>query len=74
MTPMTSNQLNVAHDDAGMRAARSSACSRAFHGAAPARVRTVSRFVVTGEDESHIELRAAMVLVEYKRTHPRSGR
>jgi 3-phenylpropionate/cinnamic acid dioxygenase small subunit len=29
-------------------------------------VRTVSRFVVTGEDESHIELRAAMVLVEYK--------
>jgi hypothetical protein len=24
------NQLNVAHDDAGMRAARSSACSRAF--------------------------------------------
>jgi 3-phenylpropionate/cinnamic acid dioxygenase small subunit len=63
------NQLNVAHDDAEMRAARVKRLLSGFSmsAAPPARtVRTVSRFVVTGEDESHIELRAAMVLVEYK--------
>jgi 3-phenylpropionate/cinnamic acid dioxygenase small subunit len=63
------NQLNVAHDDAQMRKARVKRLLSGFSmsAAPPARtVRTVSRFVVTGEDESHIELRAAMVLVEYK--------
>lgn len=63
------NQLNVAHDDAEMRKARVKRLLSGFSmsAAPPARtVRTVSRFVVTGKGESHIELRAAMVLVEYK--------
>jgi 3-phenylpropionate/cinnamic acid dioxygenase small subunit len=46
------NQLNVAHDDAGMRAARVKRLLSGFSmsAAPPARtVRTVSRFVVTGK-------------------------
>lgn len=63
------NQLNVAHDDAVMRAARVKRLLSGFSmsAAPPARtVRTVSRFVVTGEEAEAIEIRAAMVLVEYK--------
>lgn len=63
------NQLNVAHDDAVMRAARVKRLLSGFSmsAAPPARtVRTVSRFVVTGEEAHAIEVRAAMVLVEYK--------
>lgn len=63
------NQLNVAHDDAAMREARVKRLLSGFSmsAAPPARtVRTVSRFVVTGEQADAIELRAAMVLVEYK--------
>ena len=63
------NQLNVAHDDAGMRAARVKRLLSGFSmsAAPPARtVRTVSRFVVTDESEDNMTLRAAMVLVEYK--------
>lgn len=63
------NQLNVAHDDAVMREARAKRLLSGFSmsAAPPARtVRTVSRFVVTSEDAHAIELRAAMVLVEYK--------
>jgi 3-phenylpropionate/cinnamic acid dioxygenase small subunit len=63
------NQLNVAHDDAVMRAARAKRLLSGFSmsAAPPARtVRTVSRFVVTDEGADSIELRAAMVLVEYK--------
>ena len=63
------NQLNVAHDDAVMRAARVKRLLSGFSmsAAPPARtVRTISRFVVTRQDEASIALRAAMVLVEYK--------
>ncbi|WP_068095096.1 aromatic-ring-hydroxylating dioxygenase subunit beta [Novosphingobium rosa] len=63
------NQLNVAHDDAAMREARVKRLLSGFSmsAAPPARtVRTISRFVVTGEQADAIELRAAMVLVEYK--------
>lgn len=63
------NQLNVAHDDSEMRQARVKRLLSGFSmsAAPPARtVRTVSRFVVTDEASDAIELRAAMVLVEYK--------
>jgi 3-phenylpropionate/cinnamic acid dioxygenase small subunit len=63
------NQLNVVHDNATMRAARVKRLTSGFSmsSAPPARtVRTVSRFVVTDEAADMIELRAAMVLVEYK--------
>jgi 3-phenylpropionate/cinnamic acid dioxygenase small subunit len=63
------NQLNVAHDDEEMRQARVKRLLSGFSmsAAPPARtVRTISRFVVTGEGEGRIDLRAAMVLVEYK--------
>ncbi len=63
------NQLNVVHDDEEMRKARVKRLLSGFSmsAAPPARtVRTVSRFVVTGEGGHSIDLRAAMVLVEYK--------
>ncbi|HWU01468.1 MAG TPA: aromatic-ring-hydroxylating dioxygenase subunit beta [Novosphingobium sp.] len=63
------NQLNVLHDDAAMREMRVKRLVSGFSmsSAPPARtVRTVSRFVVTGQGEGTLALRAAMVLVEYK--------
>ncbi|WP_206243611.1 aromatic-ring-hydroxylating dioxygenase subunit beta [Novosphingobium terrae] len=63
------NQLNVAHDDEEMRQARVKRLLSGFSmsAAPPARtVRTISRFVVTAAADDLIELRSAMVLVEYK--------
>jgi len=61
--------LNVVHDDATMRGLRVKRLMSGFamSSAPPARtVRTVSRFVVTGEGEGSLSLRAAMLLGEYK--------
>lgn len=61
--------LNVVHDDATMRGLRVKRLMSGFamSSAPPARtVRTVSRFVVTGEGEGSLTLRAAMLLAEYK--------
>jgi len=61
--------LNVVHDDATMRGLRVKRLMSGFamSSAPPARtVRTVSRFVVTGEGEGSLTLRAAMLLGEYK--------
>jgi 3-phenylpropionate/cinnamic acid dioxygenase small subunit len=63
------NALNVVHDDATMRDLRVKRLVSGFamSSAPSARtVRTVSRFVVTGEAEGAITLRAAMMLAEYK--------
>lgn len=61
--------LNIVYDDATMREARAKRLLSGFSmsSAPPARtVRTVSRFVVTGREEGAIELRAAMLMGEYK--------
>lgn len=61
--------LNIVHDDAAMRELRVKRLTSGFSmsSAPPARtVRTVSRFVVTGQQPGSLDVRAAMMLAEYK--------
>ena len=61
--------LNILYDDRIMREARVKRLLSGFSmsSAPPARtVRTVSRFVVTGRDETSISLRCAQMLAAYK--------
>jgi 3-phenylpropionate/cinnamic acid dioxygenase small subunit len=61
--------LNILYDDAVMREARVKRLLSGFSmsSAPPARtVRSVSRFVATGDAPGVIELRAAMIVAEYK--------
>ncbi|WP_298397646.1 aromatic-ring-hydroxylating dioxygenase subunit beta [Sphingobium sp.] len=66
--------LNIVYDDQEMREARVKRLLSGFSmsSAPPARtVRTVSRFVVTEQDERSITLRGAQMLAEYKYQHMR---
>lgn len=66
--------LNIAYDNAEMREMRTRRLMSGFSmsSAPPARtVRTVSRFVVTASEANALEVRAGMVLVEYKYDHTR---
>lgn len=61
--------LNIVYDDGEMRQARVKRLLSGFamSSAPPAHtIRTVSRFVVTDAGDDSIELRAAMILAEYK--------
>jgi len=63
------NSLNVVYDNAAMRHARVKRLLSGFSmsSAPPARtVRTISRFVVSAQSDEAIELRAAMMVAEYK--------
>ncbi len=69
------NVLNVAYDNEEMRQAR---IKRIASGLAPASTpsartaRLVSRFTVVGEGPGSIDIRAAMLLTEYKYEHTRT--
>lgn len=61
--------LNIVHDDATMRDLRVKRLISGFAmSSAPAArtVRTVSRFVITGQGDASLSLRAAMLIGEYK--------
>jgi len=68
------NALNYVYDDAEMRrlrVARLASQHSTAVGSAAATVRTVSRFVQTGENGITIQLRAAQHLAEYRRGQQR---
>ncbi|MBB3861286.1 3-phenylpropionate/cinnamic acid dioxygenase small subunit [Novosphingobium hassiacum] len=63
------NSLNIAYDDAEMRKARVKRLRSGFAmSSAPAArtARTVSRFVVVGDSEDGLDIRAVQHIVEYK--------
>ncbi|MFC3051992.1 aromatic-ring-hydroxylating dioxygenase subunit beta [Kordiimonas pumila] len=68
------NRLNYAYDDGEMRRMRVARLKSSYSMSAIAAadtIRTVSRFVVTGERSNEIDIRAAQILVEYRRDKTR---
>jgi 3-phenylpropionate/cinnamic acid dioxygenase small subunit len=69
------SRLNYAYDDAKMRKMRVARLKSSHSMAAltaAATIRTVSRFIETGQRENEIDFRAAQILAEYKRENTRT--